>query len=166
MKSGQMLEREIIGETLKKKILIIALCILIGLAIYPFESTVVPAWRVKVVDVNEAVCENMPVTEMWGHYSLFLSGDFQSADDTTNRDGFVEFPERRVRAIGIRRLVMPFVTKALTIAHGSTGVSGAVSTSGLKDVAWLSYKGDLPLPDTARVEKCITEADLRPMETR
>lgn len=151
---------------MKKKILIVVLCILVGLAIYPFESTVVPAWRVKVIDPNGAPCENMPVTEMWGHYSLFLLGNNQSEDLVTNRDGIVEFPERRVRAIGIRRLVMPLVTKLLTIAHGSTGVSGAVSTSGLKDVAWLSYKGDLPLPDTANVKECITMADLRPKETQ
>jgi hypothetical protein len=151
---------------LKKKILITALCIVIGAAIYPYESTVVPAWRVKVIDTNGVACENMPVTEMWGHYSLFLMGNHQSEDGVTNREGLVEFPERRVRAIGIRRLVMPFVTKALTIAHGSTGVSAAVHTSGLKNVAWLSYKGDLPLPDTAHVEKCITMADLRPKDTR
>ena len=151
---------------MRKKILIIALCIVIAAAIYPYESTVVPAWKVKVIDTNGAACENMPVTEMWGHYSLFFTGDFQSADDLTNRDGYVEFPERRVRAIGIRRLVMPFVTQILTIAHGSTGVDGAVSVSGLKEVAWLSYKGDLPLPDTARVEKCITKADLRPKEAQ
>lgn len=153
-------------RTWNKKILIIALCILIGVAIYPFESMVVPVWRVKVIDVKGRVCENMPVSETWAHYSLFLSGDFRSADDITNSDGFVEFPERRVRAIGIRRLVMPFVTKMLTIVHGSTGADGSISTSGLKDVAWLSYKGELPLPDTARVEKCITKADLRPKEAK
>lgn len=144
--------------------MVIALCILIGTAIYPYESTVIPAWRVKVIDTNGVACENMPVTETWGHYSLFLTGDFQFADDVTDREGFVEFPERRVWAIGIRRLVMPFVTETLTIAHGSTGVSGTVSTAGLKDVAWLSYKVNLPLPDTARVEKCITMADLRPKD--
>lgn len=147
---------------MKKKILIITLCGLIGAAIYPFESTVVPAWRVKVVDVNGVACENMPVTEMWGHYSLFLIGNHQSEDGLTDLNGIVEFPERRVRATGIRRLVMPVVTQALTIAHGSTGVRGSIHTSGLKDVAWLSYKGELPLPDTAKVEKCITDADLRP----
>lgn len=136
------------------------------MAIYPFESMVVPSWRVKVIDTNGVACENMPVTEMWGHYSLFLSGNFQSADNLTDGEGFVEFPERRVRAIGIRRLVMPVVTRALTIAHGSTGADGAVSTSGLKDVAWLSYKENAPLPDTARVEKCITPADLLPKENQ
>lgn len=151
---------------MKKKILIVALCILIGVAIYPFESMVVPTWRVKVIDTNGAPCESMAVTEMWGHYSLFLRGDFQSADDLTDREGIVEFPERRVRAIGIRRVVMPVVTRALTIAHGSTGPDGAVSTSGLKDVAWLSYKENAPLPDTARVEKCITQASLRPKENQ
>ena len=151
---------------MKKKVLIVALCVLIGAAIYPFESSVVPAWRVRVIDTEGVACENMPVTEMWGHYSLFLDGDFQSADDVTNPEGVVEFPERRVRAIGMRRVIMPIVTKVLTIAHGSTGVDGAVSTSGLKDVAWLSYKGNEPLPDIAKVEKCITPADLRPKDER
>ncbi|MCB1026088.1 MAG: hypothetical protein KDB79_16950 [Acidobacteria bacterium] len=151
---------------MKKKLLIIALCIVIAAAIYPFESMVVPRWKVKVVDVNGKVCDNMPVTEMWGHYSLFLDGRHQSADLNSNRDGFVEFPERRVRAIGIRRLIMPVVTQILTIAHGSTGADGAVATSGLIDVAWLSYKEDLPLPDIARVKKCITKADLRSNETQ
>jgi hypothetical protein len=146
----------------KKKIVIAALCVLIAAAFYPYESVVVPTWKVKIIDVNGSPCENMPVMEMWGHYSLFLTGNHQSEDSVTDKNGFVEFPERSVRAIGIRRLVMPFVTMILTIAHGSTGVHAAVSTSGLKDVAWLSYKGELPLPDTARVEKCITEADLRP----
>src|ERR1044071_5555855 len=95
-----------------KKILIIApLCVLISAAIYPFESLVVPSWKVEVIDINGAVCANMPVTETWGHYSLFLAGDFQSADEVTDSQGFVEFPERHIRAIGIRRVVMPVVTR-------------------------------------------------------
>jgi hypothetical protein len=151
----------------KKKLLVYTpLFALILVAVYPFESTVVPAWKVKVIDVDGVRCQNMPLFETWGHYSLFLSGNFQSEDGVTDREGFVEFPERRMRAIGIRRLVMPFVTEALTIAHGSTGVSGSVHASGLKDVAWLSYKGTEPLPETARVEKCIVEADLHPKEER
>lgn len=151
----------------KKKIVLISLlCVLVGAAIYPFESTVVPAWQVKVVDVNGAACPSMPVTESWGHYSLFMGGDSHSADQLTDPEGFVKFPERRIRAIGLRRLIMPIVTKVLTIAHGGTGVDGAVFVTGLKDVAWLSYKGDKPLPDTARVKECLTEEDLRPKEAR
>lgn len=149
----------------KKKIALIPLwCVLVGAAIYPFESTVVPAWRVKVVEVNGAACQNMPVTEMWGHYSLFRDGDFRSAHQLTDSEGIVEFPERRIRAIGLRRIIMPIVTEVLTLAHGSTGVHGAVSVSGLKDVGWLSYHSDKPLPDTAKVEKCITEENLHPKE--
>jgi len=151
----------------KKKIILISLsCVLVGAATYPFESTVVPPWKVKVVEVYGAACSNMPVTESWAHYSLFLDGHFQSADQLTDPEGFVEFPERRIRAIGLRRLIMPIVTKVLTIAHGSTGVHGTVSVSGPKDVAWLSYKSDKPLPDTARAEKCITKEDLRSKEAR
>lgn len=150
---------------MRKNLFILALCFLIGVALYPFESQVVPEWKVRVIDVNGVSCANMPVTEMWGHYSLFLNGDFRSADRLTDSEGFAKFPERHVRAIGIRRLIMPFVTEVLTYAHGSTGVDGAVSASGLKDVAWLSYEVDQPLPDTARVEKCIAQADLQPKES-
>ena len=86
--------------TLRKKILIIApLCGLLFAAIYPYESTVVPAWKVKVIDIDGVPCQNMPLFETWAHYSLFLSGNFQSADGVTDREGVVEFPERRMRAI-------------------------------------------------------------------
>jgi len=150
--------------TRKKITLIAPLLVLIAAAVYPFESVVVPPWRVKVVDVNGSACADFPVMETWEHYSLFLSPPSNSENSVTDQNGYVEFPERRVRAVGIRRLVMPIVTGALTIAHGSTGVSGTLHTSGLKDVAWLSYRGEGQLPDTARVEKCIVDSDLHQKE--
>jgi hypothetical protein len=145
-----------------KKILIVGFCVVVAAVLYPYESVVVAAWKVKVVDVNGVACQNMPVMQIWGDYSLFITGDYQYEDVLTDQAGFVEFPERRVRAIGLRRLVMPLITKALTLAHGGYGVHASVHANGLKDVAWLSYRGDGPLPDTARVEKCLTEEDLRP----
>ena len=149
-----------------RKIKILIIAPLLFAAMYPFESTVVPVWKVKVIDLTGASCKEMPIFETWAHYSLFPSGNFRFADGITDREGVVEFPERRVRAIGIQRLIMPFVAEVLIVAHGSTGVSASVHASGLKDVAWLSYNGTEPLPDTARVEKCIVEADLHPKEER
>ena len=131
-------------------------------AFFPYESVVVPEWRLQVVDVEGTVCKDMPVNQSWGHYSLFLTGWLDQDERLSDQNGFVEFPERRVRATGVRRAVMPIITRALTLAHGGVGVSGTVSASGLKDVAWLSYEEGMLLPDKVRVEKCITKADLRP----
>jgi len=42
--------------------------------------------------------------------------------------------------------------------HGGWDVSGAVWASGIKDVAWLSYKSGRSLPGKMRVERCTQEA--------
>lgn len=145
---------------MKKKTLIIALFVLIGAAIYPFESTVVPEWTLEVRDVNDTLCPNMKVTESWDHYSLFIDGGGNTEDRFTDQNGLVIFPERTVRAVGIRRVVVPVIAHVLLIAHGSVGANGAVWASGLKDVAWLSYKPGKPLPFKMRVEECIPRKDL------
>jgi hypothetical protein len=141
----------------KKRYLIFAMsCLTVALLLYPFESIVVPAWKLQVVDVNENVCRNMRVTQSWGHYSLYLDGADQSEDRFTDMSGHVEFPERTIRAGLLRRIVVPVVAHILVIAHGSVGASGAVWASGIKDIAWLSYRAGEPLPDKMRVEKCIS----------
>jgi hypothetical protein len=141
----------------KRRYLIYAIsCLTVTLLIYPFESTVVPPWKLQVVDVGGNVCSNMRVTQDWGHYSLYLDGWLGSDDRFTDANGYVEFPERTVRAGILRRIVVPVIAHILVIAHGSVGASSAVWASGIKDVAWLSYKADKPLPDRMRVEKCIS----------
>ena len=50
----------------------------------------------------------------------------------------------------------PIVTRMATIMHGGWDVDGAVWASGIKDVAWLSYKSGKPLQDKMQVEKCIS----------
>jgi len=141
----------------KKRYLIYAIsCLAIVLLFYPFESTVVPTWKLQVVDVDENICRNMRVTQSWGHYSLYLDGGDRSEDGFTDMNGYVEFPERTVRASGLRRVVVPVVAHILVIVHGSVGASGAVWASGIKDIAWLSYRAGKPLPDKMRVERCIS----------
>lgn len=140
----------------RQHIIFVILGLVAVAALYPYKSSVIPPWRVRVVDVDGNGCPHMSAMEGWGHYSLFLMGSLGTERKFTDKDGYVEFPEREIRATGIRRVVMPIVTHILVIAHGSVGVSGMVYTTGLKDVAWLSYKDGSPLPDEARVEKCIS----------
>ena len=144
----------------KKRLLIVAIiCLVIIIMGFPIETTVVPKWKLQVVDVNGAACSNMSVTQSWGHYSLYTGGNPDSSNSSDHRptdtSGYVEFPERTIRASVPRRLIMPIITRVLTIMHGGGGVDGAVWASGIKEVAWLSYKGGKSLPDKMRVEKCL-----------
>lgn len=142
----------------KTRLLIVPIiCFLIILMLLPIETTVVPKWRLQIVAVNGNACSKMRATQSWGHYSLYLGGNDETDDRFTDANGYVEFPERTIRAAVLRRLVVPFIAHILVIAHGSVGPSGAVWASGIKDVAWLSYKTGKPLPDKMRVEKCIND---------
>ena len=141
---------------IKKKYLVLGIAAFVAVvALYPFESTVVSEWTLEVRDVDGNLCQNMRVTESWAHYSLFLGPNGKTDDRFTDLNGLVVFPERTVRATGLRPVVVPIFAHILTIAHGSVGADGAVWASGLKDVAWLSYTPGKPLPYNMLVEECI-----------
>jgi len=142
----------------KTRLLIVAIiCFAIIAILFPIETTVVPEWRLQVVDVNGTACSNMRVTQSWGHDSLYLDGSYSSDNRLTDLGGYVQFPERTIRASMPRRIIMPIITRILTVMHGGWGADGAVWASGIKDVAWLSYKGGKSLPDKMRVEECIDD---------
>ena len=140
----------------KTRLLIIAVICFVTLGLFaPIETTLMPPWRIQVVDVSGTACSGMRVTQSWGHYRLYLDGNDLSRDGLTDANGYVQFPERRIQASLSRRIMMPIVTRVATIMHGGWRISGAVWASGIKDVAWLSYHGGNSLPDKMRVEKCI-----------
>lgn len=141
-------------QTNKRRTIIAILGLLLILALYPYESTVVPQWRVEIRDVDGNLCPNMKVLQSWAHYSLFIGGDSNLEYVNSNSDGVLELPERTVRASLLRRTIVPIFAHILTLAHGSVGPSGSIHATGIKDVAWLSYKSGEPLPDEMRVEKC------------
>ncbi len=135
--------------------LTITLLIIVAM-IVPFPTTVVPIWRLKVVDVNGNFCPNKEVDESWKHYSIELGGGGGGNDTRlTDDEGYVEFPERTIWAPLIWRIIGAIIANALLIAHGGAGVHANVYSSGLKDVAWISYKPDKPLPDKIVVHSCV-----------
>ena len=142
----------------KTRRLTFVILLLVTLTIFiPIKTRMIPKWRLQVVDVNGVACPKMRVTESWGHYRLYLDGNDSIDDRLTDLNGYVEFPERFTRASLSRRIVMPMVTRVTTLMHGGWNIDGAVWGSGIKDVAWLQYKSDKPMPDRLRVEKCISE---------
>ena len=137
-------------------LIVVLICLGILLILAPIETSVIPPWSVQVVDVNGAACPNMRVTQSWGHYRLYLDGNYSSDHRLTDLNGYVQFPARTIRASLYRRIIMPIVTRIATIMHGGWEVDGAVWASGIKDVAWLSYESGRSLPGKIRVEKCIS----------
>jgi hypothetical protein len=137
----------------RKVILVVGILILIA-SFYPIESTVVPAWRLQVVDERGKVCTGTQVNEGWKHYSLDLEAGDYGEHKFTDANGYVEFPKRTIKASLIRRIVAPMIAHALVIAHGSTGISGYVFASGMKEGPWLDYKPGQALRDRIFVDHC------------
>ena len=143
--------------TKPRPLIVVLICLVIFVILAPIETSLIPQWTVQVVDVNGIACPNMRVTQSWGHYRLYLDGNDSSEARLTDLNGYVQFPERTIRASLSRRIIMPIVTRAATIMHGGWVVDGAVWASGIKDVAWLSYESGRSLPGKMRVEKCISD---------
>lgn len=132
--------------------------LVIVLMIFPFPTTIVPAWKLQVVEENGNICPNKRVTQNWAHYSIYIGGgNFQIEDRLTDEEGYVEFPERTVWAPLIWRIIGAIIANALVIAHGSAGAQSSVWSSGLKDVAWISYKPYERLPDKIVVHSCASD---------
>ena len=73
------------------------------LLFYPFQTSIVPAWSLKVVDEDGGVVRDVNVTEHWQHFLLELSSHEEVR--TVATDGSVSFPERAIRASLLRRAV-------------------------------------------------------------
>jgi len=77
--------------------------------LYPYETTVVPQWTVRVVDEAGSSLGNVGVTEYWRHTSV-ESGDHH-AESITDGNGYVTFPRRTIRASFLRRVIGPLINR-------------------------------------------------------
>jgi hypothetical protein len=83
-------------------IVITASILLLVTFLYPFETTTVPQWNLRVVDDAGAPVREINVTEHWQNYLLESEGHEEA--QTTNQDGLVSFGARTIRASVARRL--------------------------------------------------------------
>ena len=52
----------------------VILVLVAAAAVYPFETTAVPEWRIKVIDETGSPFAGARVVEQWDHYSLGQGG--------------------------------------------------------------------------------------------
>jgi len=121
--------------------------VLFGL-LYPFETTVVPTWKLRVIDEQGIPYEGLRVDEDWKHYSLELEEGTNGEERWTDQNGVVQFPRRTIR-IGIPgRLFRMTVTSLKRYLHGSTGIHAYIMATGPKGIKSLNYEPNKPPPDT------------------
>jgi hypothetical protein len=147
---------------LRHKPIIICLVFIVAVVgmFVSFTTTVVPVWKLRVIDINGTPCPNSQVNQGWGHYSLELESPIGGSEyRLTDSNGYVEFPERTIKATLFWRIIGPIIAFVMQFAHGSFGISGNVFTTGMVDGPWINYKPAKPLPDTIVVDRCYPRSN-------
>jgi hypothetical protein len=86
-------------------------------SILPVESTVVPQWKVRVVDESGKAVAGVGIREVWGDLSIELS---QHVEERISDDrGNLVFPARTLRANLVQRVIRKTIN-SLNV-HGSEG---------------------------------------------
>lgn len=125
-----------------------ALVLFLVTFLYPFQTTTVPQWNLRVVDDAGAPVREINVTEHWQHYPLESIGHEEA--QTTNQDGLVSFGLRSFRASLARRLLARISNIARHGDRGRTDPYGAVVVWGSKGHATTVavYQGkEMPQPE-------------------
>jgi hypothetical protein len=80
---------------------VVFLLVSLVLLFYPFQTTIVPEWSLRVVDEEGGAVRDVNVTEHWQHFLLESSSHEDVRRVTEN--GAVSFPERTIRASLVSR---------------------------------------------------------------
>jgi hypothetical protein len=119
--------------------------VLLLILLYPFKTTTVPEWNLRVLDDGGAAVRGIKVTEHWQHYLLEASG--HEDPRTTNEEGRVGFPARSIRASVLGRLLARIGKIGSQGDPGRTDPYGSVVVWGSKDHATtvaVNPEGELP----------------------
>ncbi len=91
-----------LGPRVRIALASIVILLLITL-VFPFKTTIVPQWSLRVIDQSGSPVARINVTEHWQHYLLEDAGHEELLQ--TGADGRVSFPERTIRASLLRRFL-------------------------------------------------------------
>jgi hypothetical protein len=118
-----------------KRLIVVAA--IIGVMLFPFPKTLVPAQQVLVTTKDMHPISGALVRQIWRDYSLEFAG--HEEDLATDAQGRVTFPPRRIMAPLIWRLIGPLTSIAGQGVHASFGVHA--------DMFPLSNKDARVMPD-------------------
>ena len=130
----------------KKWRFIISIVLVLFVGLCPYNTTVVPAWKLRIVDEKGQPYANIPATQAWKDYSLELTAGQNLDTRSTNTDGYVEFPQREMSASVLQRIFKTILSALMTLAHGGFGVQAYVHASGPQGYSEVDYERGKPLP--------------------
>ena len=130
---------------MKRRWLFLVILVLVALTVvYPFETTVVPEWKIRVVDETGSPFVGARVVQQWDHYSLGIGGGEEKWADEA---GYVVFPKRIARSSFLHRMLRTSWAAVTTLAHGSTGIRATVwATTPRVSSDSVEYEEGKPLP--------------------
>lgn len=121
-------------------------------ALVRVETVTVPPWRVRFMDLKGEPLRGLAVEQTWRDYSV-ESGEEAAgnrATGATNGDGWVSFPERRLDASLLARIIGPVRSINQGGLHAAFGPQSAIySGCHMEPVGWAHplYTGEA-LPET------------------
>lgn len=86
-----------------KYILLIVIFLL--LIIFPYESIVIPEWRVEIINDNGDPFSNIRVHQSWGTVGDTLTHNWKSETIITDKGGVAIFSAKKMRASILRRII-------------------------------------------------------------
>ena len=128
------------------KVALVVLILILLAGLYPYNSTVVPAWKLRIVDERGKPYVNLPATQAWKNYSLEINAGQNLDTRSTNLDGYVEFPKREIRASVLKRAILTSLTALMTLTHGGFGVRAYVHASGPQGYGEVNYEPGKSVP--------------------
>ena len=134
------------SRTLRRFLIIASVAAIFLFCFFPFKTTVVPEWKIRVVDESGEPFTDARVFQSWYHYSYDVS---DGEERYVDQNGYVTFPERTFRAPLLYRVLRSALAQLLTLAHGSTGIHAYVwAVTPERTSAFFYYKPGEPLPKT------------------
>jgi hypothetical protein len=132
-----------------KKKLIPILILLTALAFIPFNTTLVPEWKVQVIDENGNPYKEKLVRQFCYNDTLGTSpcSDANDSLKLTDENGYVVFPERKINMSLLFRLVRPVLNFVMLFAHGGYGVEIYLDSTSPQGRKTLKYVSGEPLPE-------------------
>lgn len=132
---------------MKRYLVIAIVAVLLVGSLIPYRTVFVPRWRVKVVDENGKPYKGQLVRQFCDNYSLDVSPcSNDDANQRSDENGYVEFPERVIVANLVFRICKPLLSYVLLLAHGSVGSDIYLDSSGPTGYRTLRYDPDSGLP--------------------
>lgn len=111
----------------------------------PFPTTLVPEWRIQVIDMEGEPVSNVQVKQEWSYSETLWTSE---AVQMSNELGIVVFPERHFYApLSLRIFARSIdIVNNAVMPHGArTGVYSSVRSSA-GSYYWLEYRSGQELP--------------------